>query len=198
MANQISESDFASLREKCKIFEGDVLFSKTGSIGHVAIYNHSRPSASSQNIAVITPKLEDVNTEYLYCYLKSPLVQNIAQQSVKANAIPDLQLGIISKFTINLPPIVEQQEIVRRINALFLYAEVIEKIVQSAQKRVNLLTQSILAKAFSGELTAEWREQHQDLIIGINSAESLLAKIQAERILDAKNTKRPITRKKKQ
>lgn len=198
VANQISESDFASLREKCKIFEGDVLFSKTGSIGHVAIYNHSRPSASSQNIAVITPKLEDVNTEYLYCYLKSPLVQNIAQQSVKANAIPDLQLGIISKFTINLPPIVEQQEIVRRINALFLYAEVIEKIVQSAQKRVNLLTQSILAKAFSGELTAEWREQHQDLIIGINSAESLLAKIQAERILDAKNTKRPITRKKKQ
>jgi len=38
-----------------------------------------------------------------------------------------------------------------------------------------------LAKAFSGELTAEWREQHQELITGINSAESLLAKIQAER-----------------
>ena len=46
---------------------------------------------------------------------------------------------------------------------------------------MNLLTQSILAKAFSGELTAEWREQHQDLITGVNSAESLLAKIQAER-----------------
>ncbi|MFW2046641.1 hypothetical protein [Acinetobacter variabilis] len=39
----------------------------------------------------------------------------------------------------------------------------------------------ILAKAFSGELTTEWREQHQELITGINSAESLLAAIQAER-----------------
>ena len=57
----------------------------------------------------------------------------------------------------------------------------IEKTAASAQKRVNLLTQSILAKAFSGELTAEWREQHQELITGVNSAEALLAKIQAER-----------------
>ncbi len=46
---------------------------------------------------------------------------------------------------------------------------------------MHLLTQSILAKAFSGELTAEWREQHKELITGVNSAESLLAKIQAER-----------------
>ena len=60
-------------------------------------------------------------------------------------------------------------------------ADHLEQTIQSAQKRVNLLTQSILAKAFSGELTAEWREQHQDLITGVNSAESLLAKTQAER-----------------
>ena len=56
-----------------------------------------------------------------------------------------------------------------------------KETLQLAEKRVNLLTQSILAKAFSGELTAEWREQHQDLITGVNSVESLLAKIQAER-----------------
>ena len=60
---------------------------------------------------------------------------------------------------------------------------------------MNLLTQSILAKAFSDELTAEWREQHQDLITGINSAESLLAKIQAEREASKPAKK---TRKKKE
>ncbi len=69
----------------------------------------------------------------------------------------------------------------KSIQGLFDYADSIEEIIQSAQKRVNSLTQSILAKAFSGELTAEWRQQHQELITGINSAESLLAKIQAER-----------------
>lgn len=78
--------------------------------------------------------------------------------------------------------VIEQGQTLAQIyNALLSLADGIEQTVQSAQKRVNLLTQSILAKAFSGELTAEWREQHQELITGINSAESLLAKIQAER-----------------
>ena len=71
--------------------------------------------------------------------------------------------------------------IFQRVENLFKNANLIETVIQSAQKRVNLLTQSILAKVFSGELTAEWRAQHQDLITGVNSAESLLAKIQAER-----------------
>ena len=81
------------------------------------------------------------------------------------------------------------------MDTLFGYAARIEETIQSAQKRVNLLTQSILAKAFSGELTAEWREQHQELITGINSAESLLAKIQAEREASKPAKK---TRKKKE
>ena len=55
-----------------------------------------------------------------------------------------------------------------------------EQQVQTAQSRVNHLTQAILAEAFKGELTADWRAQHPDLISGNNSAASLLAKIQAE------------------
>lgn len=53
--------------------------------------------------------------------------------------------------------------------------------MNAAQERVNKLTQSILAKAFRGELTAKWREQNPELISGDNSAEALLEKIKAER-----------------
>jgi type I restriction enzyme S subunit len=42
-------------------------------------------------------------------------------------------------------------------------------------------TQAILAKAFRGESTADWRAQNPDLINGENSAEALLAKIKTER-----------------
>ena len=91
--------------------------------------------------------------------------------------------------------VMEQKNIVARVYELYKSISLIEKSVKSAQKRVNLLTQSILGKAFSGELTAEWREQHQQLITGINSAESLLAKIQKER-----EASKPVkkTRKKKE
>ncbi|MGU9647430.1 restriction endonuclease subunit S [Salmonella enterica] len=79
------------------------------------------------------------------------------------------------------PPAEEQAEIVRRVEQLFACADTIEKQVNSALTRVNSLTQSILAKAFRGELTAQWRADNPDLISGENSAAALLEKIKAER-----------------
>ena len=90
---------------------------------------------------------------------------------------------------IEFPPVEEQTEIVHRVNQLFAFADQIEQRVKNAQARVNHLTQSILAKAFRGELTAEWREQNPNLISGDNSAEALLARIKAERGARKNNAK---------
>ena len=84
-------------------------------------------------------------------------------------------------YPVNCPPIEEQTEIVTRVEQLFAYADQIEQRVKDAQSRVNHLTQAILAKAFRGELTADWRVQNPELISGENSAEALLARIKAER-----------------
>jgi len=46
----------------------------------------------------------------------------------------------------------------------------------SALARFNNLTQSILAKAFRGALTAQWRAENSELISGENSAAALLKK----------------------
>ena len=50
-----------------------------------------------------------------------------------------------------------------------------------ASERVNKLTQSMLAKAFRGELTVDWAAANPDLISGENSAGALLEKIKVER-----------------
>ncbi|EBE4780878.1 hypothetical protein FHK17_15890 [Salmonella enterica] len=89
------------------------------------------------------------------------------------------------------PSIEERHEIVRRVEQLFAWADTIEKQVNNALTRVNNLTQSILAKAFRGELTAQWRSENPDLISGENSAAALLEKIKAERATsDGKKTSR--------
>ena len=80
-----------------------------------------------------------------------------------------------------LPHIAEQTEIVRRVEQLFAYADSIEQQAKAAKERVDNLTQAILAKAFRGELTADWRAANPELISGDNSAAALLARIQAER-----------------
>lgn len=86
---------------------------------------------------------------------------------------------------IHLPSIEEQTEIVRRVDQLFAYADTVERQVNSALERVNQLTQSILAKAFRGELTTQWRADNPELISGENSAEALLERIKAERAAQA-------------
>lgn len=88
-----------------------------------------------------------------------------------------MALARIKSLPLILPPLQEQHEIVRRVEQLFAYADTIEKQVNNALTRVNSLTQSILAKAFRGELTAQWRAENPELISGENSAAALLEKL---------------------
>jgi type I restriction enzyme S subunit len=117
---------------------------------------------------------------------------NLAQW-VSGSAQPKLNQKNMNEIPISVPPKQEQTEIIRRVEQLFTYADQIEQRVKDAQARVNQLTQSILAKAFRGELTTEWREQNPDLITGENSAEALLKSIQLERTTE--NTKSKTTLK---
>ncbi|WP_111859014.1 restriction endonuclease subunit S [Acinetobacter sp. CFCC 10889] len=115
--------------------------------------------------------------KFLMYVLQSPYLQKQIDEKSKSTAQSNLFLGQIKELSIPYPSLKEQQEIVLQAESLFKNASLIETVVQSVQKRVNLFTQSILAKAFSGELAAEWREQHQELTTGVNSTESLFAKI---------------------
>ncbi|MDL0433011.1 restriction endonuclease subunit S [Marinobacter sp. TBZ242] len=103
---------------------------------------------------------------------------------------PNLSPVNLKKFIISLPSGNEQTEIVRRVDQLFAHADRIEQQVNSALTRVNNLTQSILAKAFRGELTKQWRKDNPDLISGENSAEALLKSIKAERARSASMKRR--------
>ncbi len=117
----------------------------------------------------------------VYC-LQSPRIRQVIEiQARSTSGVNNINSKEIAALELPFPPIEEQEEIVRRVEELFAFADQIEQRVKVAQQRVNHLTQAILAKAFRGELTADWREQNPDLISGENSAAALLARIQAER-----------------
>ena len=61
----------------------------------------------------------------------------------------------IRKAPIELPSLLEQEEIVRRVEALFKTADALEARYIKAKAHVDKLTQSILAKAFRGELVSQ-------------------------------------------
>jgi hypothetical protein len=67
-------------------------------------------------------------------------------------AQPKVSLERFRRIAIPLPPIEEQGEITRRVATLLRLGDAVEHRVRSATLRANKLTQSILAKAFRGEL----------------------------------------------
>ncbi|MBB1475844.1 restriction endonuclease subunit S [Shewanella sp. SG41-3] len=147
----------------------------------------------ANNLFMISPDGLNLTKDYLYIFLTSPIFQNYLKQMVKGGAMPAISFKLFDDAEIELPPFKEQAEIVRRVEDLFTLADKIEAQVNAAQLRVNNLTQSMLAKAFRGELTADWRTANPELISGENSAEALLERIKAER--EALATKKKPTKK---
>jgi type I restriction enzyme S subunit len=133
---------------------------------------------------------EKVLPSFLLNVMSSRVVRDVVEISSRSTSgVNNINSKELSSLHFILPSLTEQTEIVRRVEDLFAFSDRIEQAAQAAQSRVNHLTQSILAKAFRGELTADWRAANPDLISGDNSAEALLAKINAERMQVTKKNK---------
>ncbi|MCG9734351.1 restriction endonuclease subunit S [Pseudoalteromonas sp. S4488] len=189
----VSEGVHRELYNKCKPEVGDLLVVNIGAGTGNNVLIDVGFEFSFKNIAIVK-RPNYIAPSYLQYYFESAK-QRIFQDQAKGGAQPFLSLTMLNDVPFALPPQSEQAEIVHRVDKLFAYANKVEAEVNAAQERVNKLTQSILAKAFRGELTAKWREQNPELISGENSAEALLAKVKAERkkLKPKKNTR---TRKK--
>jgi type I restriction enzyme S subunit len=94
-----------------------------------------------------------------------------------------LNLGLLKAVQVPLPPFAEQQEIIRRVEALFRLDDTIEKRVATATVRAEKLTQAILAKAFRGELVPAEAELARREGRPYEPASVLLERVQAEREL---------------
>ena len=68
---------------------------------------------------------------------------------------PGLNLENIRDVAVGLPPLAEQQEIVRRVEGLFALADQIAARFNKAQAQVDKLTPSLLARAFRGHLVPQ-------------------------------------------
>lgn len=170
--------------KKYNLDTGDVLFNRTNSpelVGKTTIYKGERPAIYAGYLIRVRCS-ERLNPEFLNYCLNSPQGRHYCWQ-VKTDGVSQSNINAkkLAAFKFGLPAKIEQTEIVRRIEEFFAFADQVETKVASASRHIDQLTQSILAKAFTGELTSEWRAANSDLITGENNAEALLVKIRAER-----------------
>lgn len=181
------DKNVAELYEKYKPDYEDILITMTGTkykrdYGFTCLVPKNSQTLINQRVGRIIADKNLVVPGYLLIFLQSKIFLDEFFKG-ETGGVNQGNVGSehIKSCIVSLPTIEEQTEIVRRVEQLFAYADQIEQRVKDAQARVNHLTQSILAKAFRGELTADWRAQNPELISGENSAEKLLERIKAER-----------------
>lgn len=144
----------------------------------------------SQHVSLI--RLENPSVApFIELGLKAPNAGRYQlQKAAYGGGKPGLNLQNIKDVKLALPNPEEMEAIVRRVDQLFSHADRIEQQVNNALARVNNLTQSILAKAFRGELTEQWRKDNPELISGGNNTPALLERIKVERAALAKPKRR--------
>jgi len=139
-----------------KVQSRDVLITKMGDPpGDARIYPENVPDGIITADCIkmsLNPLI--ANPNYIEHAINSRLVKNQIYGITMGVAQSKISLARFKKIGIPLPPIEEQHEIIRRVDALFALADEIEKQVADATKRTEALKQAVLAKAFRGELVA--------------------------------------------
>lgn len=85
-----------------------------------------------------------------------------------ATTVPAIRKTDLEKISFPLAPLAEQQRIVDRIESLFTKLDEAKEKAQAVVDSFETRKAAILHKAFTGELTAKWREEHD---VGMESWE---------------------------
>lgn len=154
------ERDTGILLEKKLVSEINPISSKHFFEPNSIIYSKIRPYLNKLTLvdfeglcsADMYPVITSLNIEYLAFYMLSfyflTTVSNIGDRTL----LPKINQPELYSVPVPVPSMEEQQEIIRKAKSLMEVANQAEQQIENAEKRVDKLTQSILAKAFRGEL----------------------------------------------
>jgi len=149
--------------EKYGLQPGDLLFNRTNSkelVGKTGLWEMQESDDFSFASYIIRIRLkENTVPEFMWAALNSPYgkaqMNRLAKQAVN---MANINTGELGSIQIALPPKPVQEKFKME------YGKVKEQLnrQKTAEALFEELFQSLLARAFTGELTAAWRESHQE------------------------------------
>ena len=156
---------------------GTVCLTIAANIAHSAILTY--PACFPDSVVGIIPDANLCFKEYLEFFIRTARAD--LEQYAPATAQKNINIAILNDVAVPLPPHQEQREVVRRAEVLLNYTDAIQSHFSRATTRLNKLTQSILAKAFRGELVPTEAELARREGREYEPASVLLERIKKER-----------------
>lgn len=148
------------------------------------VFQILRGLEGSYNVALMkaTPSM-GYDKEFMYWYLQSPKIQlDINSVSQRSAGQTGVNLDFLNSYKVPLPPTKEQERIVKKIESCFEKIDESEQNLTQVETLLSKYRESLLAKAFRGELVEQDSNDEP--------ASALLAKIREEREANQKGKKK--------
>lgn len=140
--------------EKYKVDAGDLLITRTGSIGTLAIFNDTVkaiPGAYLLHYRLSDPAV----VGFVYIYFKSPNGQKQLWEKSAGSGRQNLSAPKLESIVIPFPPLAEQIEIVREVEQRLSVADRLSTSLEQQLNQAHATRQSLLSEAFSGRLVPQ-------------------------------------------
>jgi type I restriction enzyme S subunit len=178
--DDVKEMDFSPKEQAIyELKNGDILLAEaSGSaseVGKPAIWRNQVESCCFQN-TLIRVRSRGPLPEYLYWHFLTDARLGKFARAGKGVGINHLGADRMSAWPTLIPPLAEQKRIVARLEELTTRSRRAKEALDAVPPLLAQLRQSILAAAFRGDLTADWREKNPD----VETAAALLVRIRDE------------------
>jgi len=152
----INEDSFLELeRSGCSPKPGDVLFSKDGTVGKVALVSSTEPFVVLSSLAILRPNSSLITPEFLKLSLRSPEVLEQALGMKSGTAIRRVVLRTLKTLEIAVPSLDEQRSIVKFVDGELSRLGSLDNQIEELIDQHENLRRSLLHAAFAGQLTKE-------------------------------------------
>lgn len=150
----VDERKFLEMK-RFQIRPGDVLMSCSGTIGKVALIpNDASPGIINQALLKLSPS-SDVEGKYLLWFMRSgPFMDQIAARSGGAALQNVASVAVLKEISVTLPNLETQRRISNHIESFRAKCDDLAALYFRKVSNLSGLKQSLLHKAFTGELTA--------------------------------------------
>ena len=118
-----------------------------------------------------------LSSDFLWYLLHGAAFRGQIGAQATGTQLPHVSATDINTAPVVLPPLPEQRRIVAKLDDLLARSRRAKEALDAIPERLEMLRRSILAAAFRGDLTADWRAKHPD----VEPAETFLARIRVER-----------------
>ena len=147
----ISQEEHNELYKRCNPEYDDILLTKSGTIGRTAVVKTRDEFSLFVSVALLKNYKNVINSNYLSLNIQDFFNKTNISQTIKGGVIKNYHISDMKEQLIPLPPLEEQQEIVRVLDEVLENENKVKELLE-LEERIDILEKSILHKAFKGEL----------------------------------------------